>query len=117
MAIATFLSDRRDEFALWLFMNRTTLIQRFCYKPDPKYGLSGFVQELHLPIGFRFQATTNARNQVGADFGHLSPSRIPVDEIEDAVGNAGEFAVADSKKIERHRENLYVRLEQQRALS
>ena len=45
-----------------------------------------------------FEIARNAANEVAADAGHLSPSRIFIGEVKAATGGAGVPAISDAEK-------------------
>ena len=54
-----------------------------------------------MPFSILFEIARNAANEVAADVGHLSPSRIFIGEVKAATGGAGVPAISDAEKIER----------------
>lgn len=62
-----------------------------------------------MPFSILFEIARNAANEVAADAGHLSPSRIFIGEVKAATGGAGVPAISDAEKIERHGENPMLR--------
>jgi hypothetical protein len=62
-----------------------------------------------LPFSILFEIARNVPNEVAADAGHLSPSRIFIGEVKAATGGAGVPAISDAEKIERHGEKPMLR--------
>jgi hypothetical protein len=62
-----------------------------------------------LPFSILFEIARNAANEVAADAGHLSPSRIFIGEVKAATGGAEVPAISDAEKIERHGEKPMLR--------
>jgi hypothetical protein len=81
---------------------KTALLQGLGDKPDAKHRLLSFVQKLHSPFGILFHVAGDTANKIAADPGHLDPGSVAVGQINAAVGNAGESAVANLEIIQWH---------------
>lgn len=87
---------------LKLKFHRGTNWQRLGDNPDAKYRLLGFVQKFHSPLGILFHLAGDGACKIAADLGHLNPGSVPVGQINAAVGNAGESAVANLEIVQGH---------------
>jgi hypothetical protein len=79
-----------------------SLIQRLRDQPDSEDGLSGFIQQLHLPFGVFDQLAGNVADHVAADTGHFLPRCVPVEKFRTLVADAGLLAILDAEEEDRH---------------
>lgn len=78
------------------------LIERFRHDADAEDRLFRFIEEFHLPLGVLLQFAGDTTDDIGACTGQLVPGGVAVGALGADVRGAGELAISNAKKIERH---------------
>jgi hypothetical protein len=77
-------------------------VRRFHHQADSENRSFGLIQKLHLPFGVLLEFSGNAADDPGTNAGQLFPGGMVIGKFGALIARAGEAAVADPKKIERH---------------